>query len=115
MYCTDFCAAINALTNSCERCGEKRQSVLKLATKKLGLHILHSAREVVAVIGGRVEVVKRLGHQQISVGIKAADKLVALIAKIRFHFKLNAVTILNNRLILNRGRIFYPSRLRQDK
>ena len=62
--------------------------------KKLGLHILHGAREVVAVIGGRVKIVECLGHQQISVGIKAADKLVALIAKIRFHFKFNAVTIL---------------------
>ena len=93
MYCTDFCAAINALTNSCERCGEKRQSVLKLATKN-SLHILHGAREVVAVIGGRVEVVECLGHQQISIGIETADKLVALIAKIRFHFKFNAIAIL---------------------
>ena len=62
--------------------------------KEFGLHILHGAREVVAVICGRVEVVKRLGHQQISVGIKAADKLVALIAKIRFHFKFNTVAVL---------------------
>ena len=62
--------------------------------KEFGLHILHGTREVVAVIGSRVEVVKRLGHQQISIGIKAADKLIALIAKIRFHFKFNAVAIL---------------------
>ena len=94
MYCTDFCAAINALTNSCERCGEKRQSVLKLATKNLACTFSTGAREVVAVIGGRVKIVECLGHQKISVGIKATNKLVALIAKIRFHFKLNAVTIL---------------------
>ena len=62
--------------------------------KKLGLHILHGAREVVAVIGGRVEVVECLGHQQISIGIETADKLVALIAQIRFHFKFNAIAIL---------------------
>ena len=66
----------------------------KADNKKFGLHILHGAREVVAVIGGRVEVVECLGHQQISIGIKAADKLVTLIAKIRFHFKFNAVAIL---------------------
>ena len=62
--------------------------------KKLGLHILYGAREVVAVIGGRVEVVECLGHQQISIGIETADKLVALIAQIRFHFKFNAIAIL---------------------
>ena len=62
--------------------------------KKLGLHILYGAREVVAVISGRVEVVECLSHQQISIGIKAADKLVALITQIRLHFKFNAVAVL---------------------
>ena len=62
--------------------------------KEFGLGIFHGAREVVTVIGSRVEVVECLGHQQISIGIKTTDKLVALIAQIRFHFKFNAVTVL---------------------
>ena len=62
--------------------------------EEFSLHILHGAREVVAVIGGWIEVVECLGHQQISVGIETANKLITLITQIRFHFKFNTVAVL---------------------
>ena len=49
--------------------------------------------EVAVVVGGRIEVVEGLGHQQVSVGVETSGKLFALIAQVAFDLKLDTVKV----------------------
>lgn len=48
----------------------------------------------VAEISGGVEIIQRLGHEQVGVGIEAVSEFVALVAQIAFYFKFNSVSVL---------------------
>src|SRR5690606_41245864 len=49
--------------------------------------------QVAAVGGRRVEVVQRLGHQQVGVGVEAPGELLALVAQVALDLELDAVEV----------------------
>ena len=56
--------------------------------------MLQRCRQVPSVGGGRVEVVQRLGHQQVGIGIEAPGELLALIAQVALDTELDAVEVI---------------------
>ncbi|MCY1391568.1 hypothetical protein D9M71_64140 [compost metagenome] len=50
--------------------------------------------------GGRVEVVQRLGHQQVGIGVEAPGELLALVAQVAFHLEFHAVEVVVELLAL---------------
>ncbi|CAE6960098.1 conserved protein of unknown function [Ectopseudomonas oleovorans] len=57
-------------------------------------------RQVAILCGGRVEVVQRLGHQQVGVGVEAAGELLALVAQVALDLELDAVEVVVELLAL---------------
>ncbi|MPN01478.1 hypothetical protein SDC9_148687 [bioreactor metagenome] len=51
----------------------------------------HRPDQIAVVEAGRVEVVERLGHQQIGVGVEVAGKLVALVAQVALDLEFDLV------------------------
>jgi hypothetical protein len=80
----------SALTISRERAGEKRQSVVKLTSRKrFSPRAGEGARQVAAVLARRVEVVERARDQQVGVGVEVAAELVALVAQVALDLELD--------------------------
>jgi nitrogenase subunit NifH len=78
----------SALTISRERAGEKRQSVVKLTSRKRR-GVGARPRQVAAEGARRVEVVERAGDQQVGVGVEVVAELVALVAQVAFDLELD--------------------------
>ncbi len=64
----------------------------KTGDKEAGPSTRQRRRQVVVLVIGRVEVVERLGHHQIGIGVEETGELVALIAQIRLDLEIDVVT-----------------------
>src|SRR5690606_26335574 len=67
---------------------------------EVGLGGCQRRGQVVLVGGGRVEVIQRLGHQQVGIGIETAGKLFALVAQVALDLEFHAVEIVIELLAL---------------
>ena len=102
------------LTISFERAGEAPVGGEQATRKSCAL-----AWPSAAVIAGkrlsRVEVIQRLGHQQIGVGVKIIGELVALIAQIGIRFRIPHRSHSGIRRFQHAGQIWRPCRRRSDR
>jgi len=67
--------------------------------------------QVVVEVGCRVEVVQRLGHQQVSVGVETPGKLFALITQVALDLKLDAVEVVVEVFVLQATAEFLTHRV----
>jgi hypothetical protein len=79
----------SALTISRERAGEKRQSEVNDTTRNLAVAFASAADRLPPCLSRRIEIVERLGHQQVGVGIEVAGELVALVAQVGLDLELD--------------------------
>jgi hypothetical protein len=80
---------ISASTISRLRSGEKRQSVVNEAIRNWAC-VWPARGQVAAVLARRVEVVERLGDQQVGVGVEVFGELVALVAQVGLDLEVDA-------------------------
>ncbi|MNO74096.1 hypothetical protein D3C76_650820 [compost metagenome] len=60
---------------------------------EIRLDVGQRSRQVAVAGGGRVEVVQRLGHQQVGVGVEAGRELLALVAQVALDLEFHAAQI----------------------
>jgi hypothetical protein len=64
----------------------------KAGDEKAGPGTRQSRRQIAVVVVGGIEIVERLGHHQIGIGIEKSGELVALIAQVGLDLEIHLVT-----------------------
>jgi hypothetical protein len=82
--------ATSARTISRERAAGKRQSLAERGDEEARLRRRQRLREVAARFLRGIEVVERLGHDEVGVRVEDLRELVALVAQVRLDLELTS-------------------------